>query len=170
MLEDISFTTQTTPTGKFDIATDSGRGVWPIRAGWIWLSATGKTKKGKNIALNLGHGFNNPDSSRHTEDCFFVDGKLFKLEAATTKKRIKEDNTEEWEFNSNVSNKIKNKCNIKFTTLKKKNDFMDNVIIKKFVKFDLRYGVYYGTCTDENGEVHEFDKVYGILEDKLSLW
>jgi hypothetical protein len=159
-----------THSGKFFITSDSGRGVWPLRSGWIWASATGKTKKGHNIALNLGHGFNHPEASRHTEDCFFIDGKLFKLEAATTEKKFKEDKSEEWVFNSNISDRIKNKCEIKFTPKKIKNDFMDTPLIKSFVKFDLRYGVYHGTCTDENGEVYEFYKINGILEDKLSLW
>jgi hypothetical protein len=155
---------------KFYIANDSGRGVWPVRSGWKWVSASGKTKNGRPFALNLGHGFNHPEASRHTEDCFFVDNRLFKLEATTMEKRFDKKGDEEWVFKSEVSDKIKNKCYIVFKTMKMKNDFMDNILIKTLIKFDLRYGAYSGICVDENEEIHEFENVYGILEDKLSLW
>lgn len=156
--------------GNFYLANDSGRGVWPVRSGWKWISASGMTNRGKAFALNLGHGFNHPESSRHTEDCFFVEGKLYKLEATTMDKRTDNDGNEEWVFRSGVANNNKNRCDITFKTMKMKSDFMDNILIKSFVKFDLRYGSYSGRCYSEDGDVHEFSDVYGILEDKLSLW
>lgn len=155
---------------KFYLTNDSGRGVWPMRSGWKWVSATGKTTRLNNIALNFGHGFNHPNASKHTEDCFFVDGKLFKLEATKMEKLFDRNGDEEWTFSSEISETIKNKCDVRFNTKKMKKDSNDNWLLKNFIRFDLRHGVLSGRCTTETGEIHEFQNVNGILEDKLSIW
>jgi hypothetical protein len=148
------------------LAYDSGRGAWPLQSGWIWVSANGKTQNNENIGLNMGHGFNHPEASRHTEDSFFIDGKIFKLAAVETKKINPDDVWGQWTFVSEFTDQIKNKCNITFIPKKNVGNVGSGFLPHKF---HVRYGLYSGECTESSGKVHKFS-VWGILEDKLSLW
>lgn len=148
------------------VTMDSGRGVWPVRSGWIWASANGIS--GNNtIGLNFGHGFSHPEASRHTEDSFFINGKVFKLNAVESKREPGENGMDQWTFSSNTSDKIKNKCEVTFTPIKKLDNLI-NLIIGK-VRFFIRYGKYSGYCQNSEDVKYEFD-IYGIMEDKLSIW
>jgi hypothetical protein len=57
---------------------DWGRGVWDYSSFWVWASASGFLPNGSTVGLNMGKGFG--DLSRATENCFFIDGKMTKLE------------------------------------------------------------------------------------------
>jgi len=57
---------------------DWGRGVWPYQTFWNWGSASGFLPDGRRIGLNLGEGFG--DLTAATENCFYLDGKMHKLE------------------------------------------------------------------------------------------
>lgn len=56
---------------------DWGRGIWPYRSRWVWASGSMFTKEGGTLGLNLGDGFG--DTSRATENCVVVDGRIHKL-------------------------------------------------------------------------------------------
>lgn len=147
------------------ISYDQGRGAWPLRSGWMWLSASGHTKEGKKIGINLGHGFNHPESSRHTEDSFFIDAKLYKL--AATKTQVSNTDHHELHFVAEADKKVGvgNTCDFRFIQLKnKENSFF------MISKFNFQYGKLVGTCNDENGAKYEFEEVYGFIENKLSIW
>lgn len=148
------------------LAYDTGRGVWPLLSGWIWVSANGKTEKGEILGLNFGHGFNHPESSRHTEDSFFVNGKIFKLNSIESKKLDEKDTMSKWEFVSKSDEKIKNNCKIIFTPHKNVGNIGSQMLPHRF---NVKYGIYSGQCVEENGKVHVFS-IWGIMEDKLSLW
>jgi hypothetical protein len=147
------------------LAYDTGRGVWPLLSGWIWVSANGKSENNEIIGLNFGHGFNHPESSRHTEDSFFVDGKIFKLNSVESKK-LDSDVMSKWEFVSKSDEKIKNKCRVIFTPAKNVGNVGSEFLPHRF---NVKYGVYSGECVEESGKVHRFS-IWGIMEDKLSLW
>jgi hypothetical protein len=57
---------------------DWGRGVWEYRSFWNWASASWFLQDGTTFGLNLGKGFG--DLSRATENCFFINGVINKLE------------------------------------------------------------------------------------------
>ncbi|HVY62261.1 MAG TPA: DUF2804 domain-containing protein [Planctomycetota bacterium] len=57
---------------------DWGRGVWPYRTRWIWASGAGRLADGRVFGLNLGEV--SGDASAATENAFFLDGRLHKLD------------------------------------------------------------------------------------------
>lgn len=57
---------------------DWGRGVWARDTFWNWATGCGHLKDGRSIRLNLGCGFG--DLSHGTENCFFVEGRIAKLD------------------------------------------------------------------------------------------
>lgn len=70
---------------RFDLAAgralttlDWGRGLWPYRTFWLWASGAGYLADGRIFALNLGAGFG--DTRAATENCFFLEGRMTKLE------------------------------------------------------------------------------------------
>jgi hypothetical protein len=66
-------------SGKNALTTlDWGRGCWEYRSFWNWASASGHLPGGHTIGLNLGLGFG--DLTSASENCFFVDGKMTKLD------------------------------------------------------------------------------------------
>lgn len=152
------------------IIYDSGRGVWPLYSGWLWSTSNGKTEEGNVISINIGHGFSHPESSVHTEDAFFINGKIFKLPAVNTKE-VKHDYPREttyWSFESVEHPVIKNRCDFKMEILKKHSIIQDLIIAKSI--FNLNYGTVSGKCIDDTGKVHKFSNLLGFLENKLSNW
>jgi hypothetical protein len=152
------------------IAYDSGRGAWPVASGWLWMTSSGKTKDGKNISINIGHGFSHPKSSKHTEDSFFIDGKIFKLPAVITKEVKHEypQTTTYWSFESVEHPVLKNRCDFRLDINKSANLDQDFKLFK--VDFKINYGNISGKCKDEEGKVYEFENILGFLEIKRSVW
>jgi hypothetical protein len=144
------------------VVYDSGRGVWPVKSGWVWASGSGIVD-GTKIGVNFGYGFSHPNSSRHTEDSFFVNGAIHKLSAAEVKK---DEINKKWTFYSKKTETIKNSCDVTFTQIDTNSNDLDLIVGKS--KFDIHYGIYEGYCFA--GKEHY--KIYfnGILEDKLSVW
>merc|ERR1711957_1009907 len=138
------------------ISYDSGRGAWPVASGWLWFTSSGKTKDGKNISFNIGHGFNHPKKSQHTEDSFFIDGKVFKHEYPKT--------STYWSFESVEHPVMKNRCDFNMEMTKSANLDEDFKLFK--VNFNINYGNFSGKCTDASGNVYEFENVLGFLESK----
>lgn len=153
------------------ISYDNGRGVWPVRSGWFWVNANGKIDESTYFGLNLGHGFNENSASKQTEDCFFINGRLFKLNAVkTVEEEIITENKikmSKWTFSSEINEKIKNKCNIEFIPLRKYDKGIDLKIIKD--SFVLHYGLFTGTCINIEGKEYKFN-IYGLVEKKTSIW
>jgi hypothetical protein len=154
----------------FLVSYDSGRGVWPFKSGWIWANGNGRTTNNDVIGINIGHGFSHPTASQATEDCFYINNKLYKLPAMITEKPSKKNKL--WRFrvseNTNQDNLTGNTCYIEFRTRKHKSIGFNMVIGK--VSFDISYGIFTGVCKDSDKKEYLFENVYGILEDKMSIW
>lgn len=152
------------------IAYDSGRGAWPLFSGWLWFSSSGKTKDGKRFALNIGHGFYHPQASHHTEDSFFVDGKIYKLPTIVTKELQHEypSTSKYWSFETVEHPVIKNRCEFKMEINKSSNLDQDFKVVKS--SFEIVYGKVSGSCKDENGNKYVFNEILGFLENKRSVW
>ncbi len=152
------------------VSYDSGRGAWPLFSGWLWFTSSGKTKDGIRFALNVGHGFSHPQASHHTEDSFFVDGKIFKLPTVVSKELQNEypSTTKYWSFETVEHPVIKNRCNFKMEINKTSNLDQDFKIVKS--SFEIVYGRVSGTCKDEKGNKYVFEEILGFLENKRSVW
>jgi len=155
-------------TNNYFGSYDSGRGVWPLKSGWFWANGNGVTKQGKLIGLNLGHGFNHKNSSNCTEDAFIIDGGIYKLPAMQT--LLNTTNTFSFKISDQTEkiNLTGNSCEIEFQ-IKKSKSLLRNIIIGKD-SFTFHYGYFSGNCIDLNNNRYDFDHVYGIIEEKLSLW
>jgi hypothetical protein len=152
------------------ITHDSGKGAWPVNSGWFWVSGNGRTKEGDLIGINIGHGFSNPDMNEHTEDCFFVNGKMLKLPSVMTNK-ITIDEAKKlyrYEFESVYDETIKNSCSFKANAIR--NNYMEKNLLIGQVNFQLTYIVMNGYCTDDKSKRYEFENVYGLVENKMSVW
>jgi len=58
--------------------TDYGRGIMYYYTSWIWASASGFTKEGQKLSLNLGQGISNINLAA-AEDGVKIDNKIVKL-------------------------------------------------------------------------------------------
>jgi hypothetical protein len=152
------------------ITHDSGKGVWPVNSGWFWASANGKTKNNEYIGINIGHGFSNPSKSQHTEDCFFINGKMHKLPAVKTKKIVVDEERKlyGYEFESLLDKTLNTYCNIKTEPIRS-NYVSKNLIIGQ-IDFHLIYLTMTGYCIDNDNNRYDFEKVFGLVENKLSIW
>jgi hypothetical protein len=150
------------------ITHDSGRGVWPMRSGWLWITANGLTKDNRNFGINIGHGFNHPNASTFTEDCFFVNGKIFKLNAAKTVQTEIEDGFSSYNIKSEFSEDNRNACTIDFKPIKKHEEVLNLIVLKD--SFLIQYGTFSGSCVDDKGVLYHFEDINGIVEKKLSFW
>jgi hypothetical protein len=151
------------------IANDSGRGVWPFQSGWYWVSINGRvTNSTSLIGINIGHGFNNPKTSKFTEDSFFIDGKIYKLGAVKTSSEVhEEDGTKyiKWLLESVNGD---NRCNLLGKTIKSDKLGRDYYIAR--IMFNLSYVLFSGECKDMNGKVYKFNNLLGLIEEKFSIW
>jgi hypothetical protein len=152
------------------ITHDSGKGAWPINSGWFWASANGRTIENDYIGLNIGHGFNNPTSSQHTEDCFFINGKLHKLPVVKTKKLVIDEERKlyGYEFESVPDKTLNSYCNVLANPIRS-NYVKKNLVIGE-VGFHLIYLTMTGYCIDESNKRYDFENIYGLVENKLSIW
>lgn len=154
------------------ITYDTGRGVFPVRSGWVWGNGNGRLEEENlSFGINFGHGFSEPSVSTFTEDCFFVEGKVYKLNSLkTVEQEIKlVDGTKynKITFSSKSDDQIKNYCNFEFIPKKKYDKGIDLGIISD--SFVLQYGLFTGTCINLKGKSYSFN-INGLLEKKTSIW
>ena len=160
------------PNEEIIFGFDAGRGAWPIKSGWVWVTGSGRTTEGKIFSLNTGNGFTH-SSAGFGEDAFFIDGKLIKLYNLHYKIH-NDDNLyghKNWIFyNGGNVNKEKrvSDCELTFYVTNVKLNTIDVVIGK--LQFDISYGFYTGICWDEEGKEHILDYATGQIENKMSLW
>jgi hypothetical protein len=157
--------------GEFLFAYDAGRGAWPIKSGWVWIYGQGKTSGNNVFGFNFGHGFTHP-SAKFTEDSFFIDGKMHKIHNL---QYFIEDVKNKYGYNDYVfSNKNeknyeqKSICELRFTTTGV-NGKSINLLVADIV-FNIKYGVYSGSCFDDSGNKYDLVNVIGIIEEKMSIW
>ena len=166
----LNFNNKNYDLSEFSVTYDAGRGVWPIKSGWLWANGNGKTTTNEKIGLNFGHGFNHPEASQSTEDCFIINDKIYKLPALVTEKPNKMSLN--WKFTvsylTHKDNLTRNSCHVEFKAIKREL-ISQNLIVGK-IYFNIIYGQFTGICNDSSGNQYLFDKVYGIIEDKRSVW
>jgi len=160
------------PIGSFYFGHDSGRGVWPLKSGWFWLTANGITTDGKLFGFNSGNGFINP-KAKFTEDSFFIDGKMFKISYIKSETNKPKGELRDYTFNNDNSQteaKNENRCNIQFTAKIINKNIVDLNLPLLDYSFEVIYGVFSGYCIDENKNKYVIKEAYGIGETKNSIW
>lgn len=139
---------------------DWGRGVWDYRSFWNWASASGRLADGRGIGLNLGCGFG--DTSRATENCFILDGKLHKLD------QVKFDYQrgnfmQPWKFQDNES-----RMDLVFTPFKERLATTNLGVI--FSEVHQMFGRYTGQVVTDQGETVRVENLIGFAEEHQARW
>ena len=139
---------------------DWGRGVWEYASFWQWASASGFLPDGRTVGLNLGGGFG--DTSQATENAFFLDGCLHKLDQV----KIDYDPTDylrAWRFSDN-----QNRLSLEFTP------FKERVAVTRLGIIDSEvhqvFGRYSGFLVSDDGERVTLEGLVGFAEDHRARW
>ena len=142
---------------------DWGRGVWTYKNTWFWSSMSGEFE-GHKIGFNLGYGFG--DTSTHSENIFFYDGKSHKLEDVhfekKKKKTGKDSFMEPWKFRS-----VGGDINITFTPILNRHANMNVGIIKSLQ--NQVFGKFSGYIIVD-GKEHFFTDMLGFAEKVSNKW
>ena len=158
----ISINDKNYPANEFYFGHDAGRGVWPIKSGWVWISASGTTTKGEDFGFNAGHGFIN-GSRKFTEDSFFINGKLFKIPY----QMYKEDNKGDYIFEIAEN---QSSCSLQFKKIKENLNIVELELPFTDYLFKVLYGEFSGYCIDDKGMKYEIKEAFGLVETKNSIW
>jgi hypothetical protein len=132
---------------------DWNRGVRPRSDIRYWAAACGMSGD-RQIAFNVGYGA--ADSSPGTENAFFVDGRLHKLDQVTF--HISPANwLESWRFTSND-----NRLEMIFTPNQERFEY--NRLFFHSMKRRQVYGTFSGKVILDDGNALEFQNITGIAE------
>jgi hypothetical protein len=139
---------------------DWGRGVWEYSSFWQWASASGFLPDMRTIGLNLGGGFG--DTSRATENCFFLDGTVHKLDQVAID--YDPDNfLRPWRFRDN-----QDRLELEFHPFKERRAVTRLGIIDSEVH--QMFGRYSGFVVCDSGVRVEIDGLVGFAEDHKARW
>ena len=142
---------------------DWGRGVWTYKNTWYWSSLNG-VYNGHKVGFNLGYGFG--DTSTHSENIFYYDGKSFKLDDVKFEIPVDEkgndDYMSEWKFTS-----IKGDINLTFRPVLNRHDDTNVLIIRS--KQNQVFGTFSGYFIVEGKKI-EFENLMGFAEKVYNRW
>ena len=139
---------------------DWGRGVWEYSSFWQWASASGFLSDGRTIGLNLGGGFG--DTSRATENAFFLDGNLHKLDQIQIK--YSQDNyMQPWAFTDNQERLFLNFVPFQERLAETKLGIIDSEVHQIF-------GHYSGYLISDDSEKINIEGLIGFAEDHKARW
>lgn len=139
---------------------DWGRGVWDYATFWNWASASGFLPDRRSIGLNFGIGFG--DLSGATENCFFIDGKMTKLDTMKFDYDGR-DYKAPWRFFSDDG-----KCRLTFTPFFERIDKMNLLLLATEVH--QMFGRYSGEIDSADGETIKIDNLVGWAEEHKARW
>ena len=139
---------------------DWGRGVWPYSTFWIWSNASGFLPDKRTFGLNMGCGFG--DLSAATENCFFINGKMTKVNQVDIRYNPK-NTMEPWTFNSDDK-----KIDLTLTPFFHRKSNMNFLILKS--KVNQMFGRYDGQVIDDQGQIHKIKNLIGWSEDHRARW
>ena len=142
---------------------DWGRGVWTYKNTWYWLSIN--SYMGDDlIGFNLGCGFG--DTSKSSENMFFINDKAFKLEEVTFNiplKNKKESYLDKWIIKSKKDDSLY----LEFEPILDRHDFINAI----FLSQDAHqvFGKFNGYLKLEN-RTYNFKDLLGFSEKVKNKW
>ena len=142
---------------------DWGRGVWTYKNTWYW-SSLNTIYKGKRIGFNLGYGFG--DTSNASENMFFYDDKVYKLEDVRfdipVSKNGKDDFLEPWKFRSSTKD-----INLTFTPIINRHANLNLGVLKSIQ--NQVFGTFSGYILIDGKQIY-FEDVLGFAEKVKNHW
>ena len=142
---------------------DWGRGVWTYSNTWYW-SSLNANYQGHRIGFNLGYGFG--DTSKASENMFFYDNEVFKLEDVKfnipQNEKGKDDYMKPWTFTSE-----KGDINLTFNPIIDRYANTNALIIQS--KQHQVFGYFSGTIK-VNEKEYKFENLLGFAEKVKNRW
>ena len=135
---------------------DWNRGVRPGKDLRFWAVACGQSA-GRLASFSVGH--NSADSSQGTENAFFLDGKLHKLDQVTF--HIPSERHTPWRFTSND-----NRLEMTFSPQQERDE--NHQMLFYSLKRRQLFGVFSGRVTLDDGSEFEFSNLTGFAERRKS--
>ncbi len=139
---------------------DWGRGVWEYSSFWKWASASGFLDDGRTIGLNMGSGFG--DTSSASENAFFVNGILHKLD------KVKIDYDPGNYMNPWIFTDNENRLSLEFVPFKERVAETKLGIISS--EAHQIFGHYTGFVICDDGEKLDIEGLVGFAEDHKARW
>ena len=139
---------------------DWGRGVWDYSSFWNWASASGFLPDGATVGLNLGMGFG--DLRHATENCFFIDGTMTKLDRVDFDYDAS-DYMKPWSFVSSDD-----KLELTFRPFFDRVASANMLLIRSSVH--QVFGTYSGTVTTDAGTKIPIQNLIGWAEEHTARW
>ncbi len=142
---------------------DWGRGVWTYSNTWYW-SSLNANYEGHRIGFNLGYGFG--DTSKASENMFFYDKDVYKLEDVKfnipQNEKGKEEYMKPWTFTSE-----KGDINLTFVPIIDRYANTNALIIQSLQH--QVFGYFSGTIKVE-GKEYKFENLLGFAEKVKNRW
>lgn len=142
---------------------DWGRGVWTYSNTWYW-SSLNANYEGHRIGFNLGYGFG--DTSKASENMFFYDKDVYKLEDVKfnipQNEKGKEEYMKPWTFTSE-----KGDVNLMFVPIIDRYANTNALIIQSLQH--QVFGYFSGTIKVE-GKEFKFENLLGFAEKVKNRW
>ncbi|MCL2233522.1 MAG: DUF2804 domain-containing protein [Treponema sp.] len=135
---------------------DWNRGVRPAKDLRFWAAACGQSA-GRQAAFSVGH--NSADSSLGTENAFFLDGKLHKLDQVTF--HIPSTRQVPWRFTSND-----NRLEMTFSPQQERDE--NHQMLFYSLKRRQLFGSFSGRVVLDDGNEFEFSNITGFAERRKS--
>ena len=142
---------------------DWGRGVWTYSNTWYWSSLNARSN-GHYIGFNLGYGFG--DTSKASENMFFVDDEAFKLEDVTFNIPLNDKGKDDYLSTWTLTSESKD-INLTFKPLIDRYSNTNALLIQS--KQHQVFGVFSGTITIR-GKKFEIDNLIGFAEKVKNRW
>ena len=139
---------------------DWGRGVWDYNSFWNWASASGYIDRNNTFGCNLGKGFG--DLSFATENCFFINGQMTKLDRVEFS-YDPSDYMRPWFFGSNDG-----KLELTFTPFFERVAKTNLLIIRSEVH--QMFGRYTGMVVPDGGKPVDIKGITGWAEEHYARW
>ena len=137
---------------------DWNRGVRPRKDLRFWAAGSGLSA-GRHIAFSVG--YNSADFSQGTENAFFLDGKLHKLDQVSF--HIPSDRLVPWRFTSND-----NRLEMNFSPQQERDE--NHQMLFYYLKRRQFFGSFSGRVILDDGSSLEFSDITGFAERRKSRW
>lgn len=139
---------------------DWGRGVWAYESFWVWASASGFTKDGKQIGLNMGYGFG--DTSAASENAFILNGKIHKI--GKLEFQYNPDNfMQPWKMVSQDQ-----RIQLTFTPFLERTATTDIKLL--YSEVHQMFGKYEGSLVTDDGKTIAIKNLVGFAEEHHARW
>lgn len=145
-----------------DIALmDEQKTYYPYFSFWKWSTAAGRDAAGRIVAFNLCQNMISDDETAN-ENCLWVDGKLSLLSAARFDFEPS-DVMRAWRMRTTDS-----RASLLFEPQGERAEKIDVGLIKS--DFHQPFGLYNGWITDDAGDRHSVEDMFGLAEHHLTRY